>query len=324
MSRIASLKFIVIAISMIANTASAQLVVLEPGFQVVTLPTGVGAKGIECSPGGIWGDFVYVADSSAGMIERIDFSDNVTTFATGLGFPVGMDFGPGPAANFGNFLYVANNLGDISRVDTSGAVTSFTPFSNIGDVKFDPSGVYGNDLFATTAFSGPTNSVDNLGVVSFFSSTASTYLRFGPGGAWGTGLYATDDVVSPGIVTIDAAGIPTAFSVGFTTAEGFDWASGTLFAGDMFATDLSTGEIWRVQSTGARSLFATLPQASDVSFCNGDLYVVSFAGECYRVSDQQVAGVPGLSGSSWATLVLVGAICLGGISVVRRRAGISI
>ena len=51
------------------GSALAQLVVVEPGFTVTTLPPGVGAKGIECSPGGIWGDYVYVGDSSGGTIE---------------------------------------------------------------------------------------------------------------------------------------------------------------------------------------------------------------------------------------------------------------
>jgi hypothetical protein len=75
---------------LVPNPSHAQLVVQERGFDVTTLAPGVGAKGIECSPGGIWGDFVYVADSNGGVIETIDFADNVSLFASGLSFPVGI------------------------------------------------------------------------------------------------------------------------------------------------------------------------------------------------------------------------------------------
>ena len=89
------------------GTALAQFDLEEAGFTLTTLepPTGEagGPKGVSCSPGGIWGDYVYVAVSSFsdGAIERIDYADNITPFATGLNFPVGMEFGPGPAGGCG-------------------------------------------------------------------------------------------------------------------------------------------------------------------------------------------------------------------------------
>ncbi len=110
------------------------LTVAEPGFSVTVFPPAVnaGAKGLRCSPGGVWGDYVYVAESGSpgGLIDRIDFFDNVTTFASGLSFPVGMDFGPGPAGGFGDFLYVADySVGDqIVRIDPTGTIFAFTPY----------------------------------------------------------------------------------------------------------------------------------------------------------------------------------------------------
>lgn len=306
---------------LIPELAVAQLTVVESGFTVTTLPAGVGAKGIECSPGGIWGNFVYVADSSGGTIDRIDFSDNVTTFATGLSFPVGMDFGPGPGGNFGNFIYVANfSDSTIKKVDSSGTVTAFASLLSPGDTKFDPSGAYGNDLLATTAFSAPISKVDSSGSSTVFSTLTSAYLRFGPGGAWGAGLYATDNSASPGIAKVASNGTPTLFSGGFTAPEGFDWASGPGFNGDLFATDITTGEIYRVKSNGTRTLFATLAAAADVAFCNGALYAVSFNGGCYKITASESEPIPALS-TPGVTLFLLIATGATFVLLRRRRSG---
>ena len=265
------------------SPASAQLNVLQPGFQVKTLPQGFGAKQLECSPGGIWGNFVYMA-TTLGDIERIDPADNMSVFATGLIFPVGLEFGPGPAGNFGNYLYVAESFGgNITRVDTSGALSPFAtlaPPSSPGGVRFDPSGAYGTDLFAIkTAFSGPIVTLPPAGnPAATFSMEASAYMKFGPGGAWGSGMYSTS---SSSIVKIDAGGVSTPFATGFSRPEGFDWA----FGGDLFATDVSADEIYRVDSSGSKTLWATLPGAADVAYCNGALYVVSALGGCYKVTE---------------------------------------
>ena len=196
--------------------------VLEPGFTVTTLPPGVGAKGIERSPGGIWG-------------------------------------------------------------------AMFRP----GDVKFDPTGVYGTDLYAATAFASPINTIDSVGTPTLFSSLSSVYLRFGPGGAWGTGLYATD-VPSSGLAKVDSLGTATPFAGPFGTPEGFDWAFGPGFDGDMFLSDLTSDQIYRIESDGSSSVFALLIAAADVSYCNDALYVVSFAGGCYKITSN-IAPVPALS-----------------------------
>jgi len=263
------------------SPAAAQLTVLPPGFNVKTLPPSVGTKQLECSPGGVWGNYVYAADSSGGAIERIDFADNVSLFASGLNFPVGLEFGPGPGANFGTFLYVAEAFGGlISRVDTSGVVSPFAPMTAPSGVRFDPSGVYGTDLFVVeSAFAGPIVTLPPAGgPPAVFSSAAAAYVKFGPGGAWGSGMYSTS---GPGLVKIDAAGVASPFVTGLTMTQGFDWA----FGGDLFATDVISGEIYRVDSTGAKTLWATLPGAADVAFCNSALYVVSNVGGCYKVTE---------------------------------------
>jgi hypothetical protein len=136
------------------------LVMNESGFTVTDLGAGPGAKGLRCSPGGVWGDYVYVAlsFSGGGIIERIDFFDNVSVFTSTMNFPVGMEFGPGPAGTFGNFLYVANfgAGGSIRKVDPSGVVSSWVPsYPSASFIRFDPTSVYGTGLFANKFVSTP-------------------------------------------------------------------------------------------------------------------------------------------------------------------------
>ena len=284
--------------------ASAQLIVVQPGFQVTTLGQSVGAKQLECSPGGVWGSYVYAADSNGGLIERIDFADNVSLFASGFTFPVGLEFGPGPAASFGDFLYVADPFGGlVSRVDTSGVVTPFAPLAAPTGVRFDPSGAYGTDLFAVqSAFQGPIVTLPPAGgPTASFATVAAAYMKFGPGGAWGSGLYSTS---GSGLVKIDSAGVSTAFATGFSKSQGFDWA----FGGELFATDVTTGEIHSIDSSGTRTLWATLPGAADVEFCNGALYAVSNLGGCYKVTESSASYcTPGTTASGCqATLSISG------------------
>lgn len=414
--------------------------VSEPGFTVTPFGPGVGAKGIECSPGGVWGDYLYVSDSAVGAVERVDFFDNSTTFATGLGFPVGGAFGPGKANDFGDFFYVADfGFDQVSRIDPLGNVSPFTSIANPGDLAFGTNGAYGTDLYATTAFTGPTLTINNAGAPSFFSSVPATYIDFGPGGAWGGDLYGTqaggsvtfnltqtanaaipdapapgtpgpplnlpvtfpqsntiDDVdvrvniqherisdleirilypggtrvnlwqrgcdtgtfrdlqttfddegtakhcnpfgptpdpndgdgrfppssalsaldggdaqgpwtleiidhapgatgtlidwtlgitqSNTGITRIALGGSSTMIARGFQGPEGFDWAFGGDWAGDMFATDVTAGQIHRVKPDGTRTLWADLPGAADVAFCNCSLYVVSADGGCWKAT----------------------------------------
>ena len=192
-----------------------------------------------------------------------------------------MAFGPGVGNDFGDFMYVADfGTGAISKVDTAGVVTPFATTTAPGNCLFDPLGNYGTDLFvAESAFAGPIATYDSAGASTFFSSADATYMKFGPGGAWGTDLYVTNYGASPGISTVDVLGVATPFVTGFSTPEGFDWGSGPGFNDDMFATDVNTGQIWRVQSDTTMTPFANFNSAADVAFCNGALYAVSSTGD---------------------------------------------
>lgn len=85
---------------------------------------------------------------------------------------------------------------------------------------------------------------------------------------------------------ISSAAVISPLASGFVEPEGFDWG----FGGDLFATDVGSGEIYRVKVNGTKTLFATLPGAADAAFRPGEqaLYVVSNQGGLYRI----VAGGP--------------------------------
>jgi hypothetical protein len=103
-------------------------------------------------------------------------------------------------------------------------------------------------------------------------------------------MYATAlGGIGTGIARLTPGGVATMFSGAFAQPAGFDWASGGAFGGDLFATDIQNGQIWRVKPDGSRTLWATLPQAADVAFCHGALYVVSASGAFYRVTEAATA-----------------------------------
>jgi DNA-binding beta-propeller fold protein YncE len=65
-------------------------------------------------------DYVYVSNTSAGTVTRIDPSGNTSIFASGLNGPEGLAFD-----NAGN-LYVANSgNGTISEINSVGNVSTF-------------------------------------------------------------------------------------------------------------------------------------------------------------------------------------------------------
>lgn len=288
---------LICAAVLVGSPASAQLVVVEPGFDVTDLGSSSGPKGAECSPGGVWGPYVYIGESGGNAIEQLDFFNFATLFASGspdIDFPVGMDFGPGPANDFGTFLFVASyGSGRITRLDPSGNPSLFTLFPSVSDVKFDPTGAYSNELFAIEYFSG-ISTVSSGGIITPFAAGIQTsYMRFGPGGAWGTGLYATNNSPVPGvgIIQVDSGGTSSMFSPGFTTPEQFDWAFGGAWGGDMFATDFATGELWRVKSDGSRTLFATVnpgERPAGLVFCNDCIYMTSYGGGCWKICEAPV------------------------------------
>jgi hypothetical protein len=279
MRRVLILATAVLAVNAMASPASAQLTLNESGFISAQL-AGDFSKQIEL---GVGPDSCLYYGSFDGLTRLCPNGLITTVCDSTLQFPVGLAFSSG--GSFGSFLYSADNsIGEIRRAAGCTASTTFAPLPNAGALAFPPSGsAYGNFLYACAAFSGPIYRVSPTGVLTSWSTLATAYLKFGPGGVWGNGMFATQygAATGSGIVKVSSTGVTTTVTSGLLVPEGFDWG----FDGDMFATDMSAGVIYRVKSTGVRTVFATLAGAADIAYrpSDGGLYVVSNQGGLYRI-----------------------------------------
>jgi hypothetical protein len=277
----------------------AQLTIHEPGFLGTTISNDM-CKQIEM---GVGPDTCIYFGTGDGLKRLCRPTDPPTLCDANLTFPVGIAFSTG--GSFGNAMYIADyGLFDIWKSPGCATASHFATVLGPGALAFPPSGsAYGDFLYTCQAFDGPIYRVSSTGVVTSWLDFEATYLRFGPGGAWGNQLYATETSSPPNsrIVKISSTGTVTNIVGGFIFAEGFDWG----FDGDMFATDPSAGEVYRVKSNGTRTLFATLQGAADVAYRAGEqaLYVASNLGGLYRVVRGTTTGVGELTGASLALAV---------------------
>lgn len=287
--RRARLAFLALVALVLAPAApGAEITMVESGFLATTL-SGDTSKQIEL---GVGPDTCLYYGTFDGLKRRCSPNGPETVCDASLTFPAGIAFSTGGA--FGNAMYVADyGLGDVFKSPGCAAATLFADLIAPGALAFPPAGSpYGGDLFACEAFDGPIYRISSTGAVSEWLALETVYLRFGPGGAWGTGLYATDmsDFENGKIVKISPTKVVTPLADGFLVPEGFDWG----FDGDMFATDPTLGEVYRIKPNGTTTVFATLIGAADVAYRPGEqaLYVVSNQGGIYRVARQSAVDVP--------------------------------
>ena len=270
-----------------AADARAQVTMVESGFVCILLNSDT-AKQIEI---GVGPDTCLYYGSFDGLKRRCAPNGPETICDPAITFPAGIVFTTG--GTFGNFMYVADfGLGDVFRSPGCAAGVLFTDMFGPGSIVQPPAGSpYGDYLYTCEAFAGPIYRLNAAGVKTSWLELETCYLKFGPGGAWGTGMYATRYTFEQeGIVKVSSAGAVTPFSNAYLTPEGFDWG----FDGDLFSTDASYGEIYRVKSDGSKTLFATLNGAADVAYRKNEqaLYVVSNQGGFYRISRGSGVDVP--------------------------------
>jgi len=80
--------------------------------------TDFGIEGMEFSPGGVFGSYLYVGvafGSQAGKIFRIDYKGNVETFATGFGSVADIHFQPGGNGGFTMYI-VTDGTGEVYAI----------------------------------------------------------------------------------------------------------------------------------------------------------------------------------------------------------------
>lgn len=238
-----------------------------------------------CSPGGSWGDYVYLLvteqDAAAGIfvdLERVAFNGR-SEFYRGVEAAADgthLSFAP-PGWGGGEVLFTTVDsspfLSLIHWIPFAGPTLRTIFADSLGPVAVDPGGDFGGDVFHES--DGNIVRVDALGNESLFAFPpfVGPEMRFGPGDAWGTNLYVGGSVIAPdGTITA----FPTVFGE-------FDWAQGPGFDGDMFElVPGNPGTVDRILPDGSRIPFGTVT-ASDVAFCDDSLWFVGDEG-CYVVT----------------------------------------
>jgi hypothetical protein len=303
---------LVIAALLLAGPAepATRLKVQEQGFKVAAFGScvlrdfgnlqvsdGLPIADAECSPGGAWGDLVYLAvfDLSGGGrdgVYTLDYIGKTSKLANVVGDgPVELAFSPATGA-FGNNLWYISEAAfhGPAAVDANGQGSDSVQFEEPYGFAFDPTGAFGGGLFAYTPYGyifpiGPYGpGIYSLAdpeaqPVLFATSPAAIPRRFGPGGTWGTDLYATSfSPVAGWIIAPD--GTATQFPFPF---DEFDWMSGTGWEGDMFAI-CGANSICRVKPDGTSTVFATeVEGGAQLVSCGGYLWVLKTA-NCQRIA----------------------------------------
>ncbi|MHC4336466.1 MAG: hypothetical protein ACYSTG_00750, partial [Planctomycetota bacterium] len=188
----------------------------------------VGPTGIVWGVGTSYGDYLYVAITSKGVI-RVDLDGTTWNFASrSCAGTLGLD----RTGNYGGYMYTTTGCVDHTyRVHPDGSVTMFTSWPtwiNGGgphNIAFDNRGNYGGLFFVAAAYS------------------------------------ASQPHVS-GLFTLDPGGSATRFTEDIVQAYGVDFDPAEGFGGDMFVIGRSSfGEpdlLWRVSPDGTATEFATL------------------------------------------------------------------
>lgn len=238
---------------------------------------------------------LYVASISENAVLKADSAGNVTQFSQ-IATPVSIAVAP----NGGIFVSSVN--AGLFKVDATGNATPFaTDLVSTLALAFDNTG----NLYVS-AFSGAITKIDPSGNESFYGTGAFNFMAFGPDGhlygtpaLGGNNVYRLDDSGNPApfgptvygpsglafdtsgnlyvsdtyeaILKLDSNGNPSVFaSAGFLQvpfALAFD-SNGVLYA-----TDMGTGSIIKIDSLGTQSVFATgLNQPFALAFSRGPSY----------------------------------------------------
>lgn len=176
---------------------------------------------------GPFGNFLYVTESGANKISRIDKTGAVTTFVSFTSAPKRMAFSPNLGA-FGSptapFLFVTLADGRVVKVDPTGTVSPCASgLSGPEGLVFGPgAGFFKDILFVAESTANKISKVNSSCAVSPFASTglsAPVGIEISPGGGWGP----TDTlyVVNGGtrVDRVDKDGNVTQFATGFTKAD---------------------------------------------------------------------------------------------------------
>ncbi|NCR69053.1 MAG: PEP-CTERM sorting domain-containing protein [Microcystis aeruginosa LL11-07] len=258
-----------ISLSLEANAA----IVASSEFTVTSFPIGVEIDGLAPSSGGLYGTDLYAA-VNGGILRVNPTSGTFTTFASGLatgaGRPSGLAFDSGI---FGTgLLYVSQNNGSVVTVSPSGVVNSFssggTLYSSNDLVFATPGSSFGNNLIVSNGGDPPysISKVNSTGNNSFLVPTNQfSKIPLGlafpeSGSSFGSNLFVSlwrAQTSGVSLVQVDASGniLPFANNLGLSTDLIF--GSGAAFGDNIYVTDPISQSIFKVDSNGVASIFAT-------------------------------------------------------------------
>ena len=303
----------------LAAAAQASVKVKEAGFGVTPFnqcgydgpqsgpqsqrPPRATINDLQCSPGGAFGDYVYVAVRTVdrnfdtiGGVERVTFTGASSLAPPGLVsnyYATNISFTP--AGWRGGDLIEVTMKGDPSSTGGDSFVEPFDAawaaqgtrgfrFGTDAATAVDPTGGFSSDLFfeasdgydgsGSTFVPGGIYRIDSAGVESLFGPPRFDEMRFGRGGAWGSDLYVDGESFSPN---------GTSTPLGTVFRE-FDWADGPGFNGDMFAhvAGQDPGTVFRITPGGTATVFAT-GAPGQIAGCNGSLWIANQSG-CFVVT----------------------------------------
>jgi glycosidase len=223
-------------------------------FGTTTASASVGT--IAVAPAGPFLGRAFGSSNDNDRIERIETNGTRTVFATGIGGPEGLAFGPATGGWTGD-LYVAdasltayaasiNGVGGVWRVAADGTKSLFKAdpaLAGASALAFDLGGDFGGALYVMDIVNERVLAVTPAGAVSVFATGfgnlfASGGLAFGPDGSFyvadtGSGQPFTDSSggTAPGrvirIVRLDTTGVPAAPPVDRLAAAPNPFASST-------------------------------------------------------------------------------------------------
>lgn len=244
-------------------------VVLADGSRGLSAP-----EGLDWSPGGAWGSFLYVGDEGTHGFFKISADGaTVTPFTASHVFtkPEGMEFDP-PGGLYGGRLVVGDSTG-VYAIAADGTATAINASISAvtGAAAIDHSGLFRRHFYLGS------NQTDNIielnpdGSNSTFQSGLAGFeaLTFGPGNAFGTDMYAADPDLSSVLASINGSGAVyrikpngtrTVFAQNVALARGIAGLAIDpvgRFNGDMFGADVLAEKIVRITSAGVMSEFAT-------------------------------------------------------------------
>lgn len=231
---------------------------------------------------------LLVSTYTGGNIYQIALNGTVSTFASGLSYPIGMTYDSSGNLFVANSANNAPGFGYIGKIALNGTQSIFASGLDPQAVAFNS----GGNLFEADYRSGNIYQFTPGGVQSTFASglTDPISMAFDAAGNLFVGAgYGNNNGY---IMKIAPNGAQSLFASGLSFPEGLTFDS----AGNLYEANGNTDQIFKFTPGGTQSLFASVNDPNFMVFDNaGDMYVATVPGPIIKIA-------PGGAQSTLATL----------------------